>query len=67
MTPTIYNTDPFNASFYVEGTTEKVLHYKVGNFQSSKNMGVSYNTQGEPVEINASVAGLTHGVHTIES
>ena len=67
INPTIYNTDPFNTSFYVEGTNEKVLHYKVGNFVGSKNMGTSYNTQGEPVQINAAAAGLTHGVHTIES
>lgn len=67
INPTIYNTDPFNTSFYVEGTSEKVLHYKVGNFVGSKNMGTSYNTQGEPVQINAAAAGLTHGVHTIES
>ena len=67
INPTIYNTDPFNTSFYVEGTNEKVLHYKVGNFVGSKNMGTSYNTQGEPVQINATAAGLTHGVHTIES
>ena len=67
INPTIYNTDPFNTSFYVEGTSEKVLHYKVGNFVGSKNMGTSYNTQGEPIQINAAAAGLTHGVHTIES
>jgi hypothetical protein len=67
INPTIYNTDPFNTSFYVEGTSEKVLHYKVGSFTGSKNMGTSYNTQGEPIQINATAAGLTHGVHTIES
>jgi hypothetical protein len=67
VTPTIYNTDPFNTAFYVEGTNEKVLHYKVGGFEGSKNMGTSYNTQGEPVEISAQMAALTHGVHTIES
>lgn len=66
-TPTIYSTNPFNATFYVEGTTEKVLHYKIGLHEGSKNMGTSYNTQGEPVEINADEAALTHGVHAIES
>ena len=65
--PTVYSTNPFNPTFYVSGTAEKVLCYKIGNVEGSKNMGTSYNTQGEPVTIDAELAGLTHGVHTIES
>jgi hypothetical protein len=67
VSPTVYNTNPFNTAFRIEGTTEKKLHYKIGNITGSKNMGTSYNTQGEPVQVDATAAGLTHGVHTIES
>lgn len=66
-TPTIYSTDPFNLSFYIEGTAEKKLHYKVGEYEGIKDMGTAYNTQGEPITIDPSVANLSHGVHTVES
>jgi hypothetical protein len=66
-TPTIYSTDPFNLSFYIEGTAEKKLHYKVGDYEGVKDMGTAYNTQGEPITIDPSVANLSHGVHTVES
>lgn len=66
-TPTIYSSSPFNLPFYIEGTAEKKLHYRVGDLEGVRDMGTSYNTQGEPIEIDPNIANLTHGVHTVES
>ena len=64
--PTFYDTNPFTTYFYVSGISEKTLWYRIGNVEGSRNMNTSYS-QGEPISINADEAGLTHGVHKIES